>query len=192
MIAERFLRGTVESARDQGNVGLESHAEIELARLCEQRRQRDEASEHYRRALEALERIRATLGYEEFQLSYFRSWQSSYDQIAKFFLRQGQVDQAFYTSERSRSRLLLALLGQGASNTRAWSGPGRDKLRSILRDYGGEVARQLAADRGASRTRGTTVGTRGSGLDETEAVDDPPRLREARARFLELQESERL
>jgi CHAT domain-containing protein len=188
--AEDNLRQTVELAQSLDNLSLEANAEIEWAGLCDDRRQPAEAAAHYNRALDLLDKVRGGLGYEEFQLTYFESFQPTYDKVTEFFLRQGQPDQAFLTAERSRSRLLLALLGPGRSNTRSWSSTERSKLAQILDLYGREVIREYSNDRGQSQSRGVTVGLQAAEGDET--TSDTPSLRDARQRFLHLYESQQL
>ncbi|MBW2663719.1 MAG: hypothetical protein JRD93_17495, partial [Deltaproteobacteria bacterium] len=107
--AENYLQQTVESARSLGNLSLEADAETEFANFWEYRHKLDKANVHYQRALELLEKIRSQLGYEKFQLTYFRSFQPIYEKFTEFLLRQTQSNLAFLSAEQLRSRLLLAL-----------------------------------------------------------------------------------
>jgi tetratricopeptide (TPR) repeat protein len=165
--AEHHLQQTVELARTLDNPSLEADAEIEFAELCEDRRQPTEAANHYRRGLELLEKVRSGLGYEEFQLTYFRSFEPIYNRVTEFLLRQGQSDHAFLTTERLRSRLLLARLGQRRSNVRTWSNAQKNELTEILNLYGRAVM-------------------------DNKTTPDSPAICEARQKFLNLYQSQRL
>jgi len=188
--AEQNLQKALSLARKLGNSSLEADAEIELAWLCQVRRQPTEAANHYRRALELLEKVRSNLGYEEFQLTYFRSFEPIYNGFTEFLLRQGQPDQAFLTAERLRSRLLLALLGQGRSNTNSWSPVQQRELKDTLNLYGREVVFQCFDDDTPELNHSVTVGLQS--IDDDEATSDALPVSEARQSFLRLYESQRL
>ena len=188
--AKRNLQQTVELARSLGNPSLEVHAEIGLAELCEVFHQPVETTDHYDRALKLLEKMRSNLGYEEFQLTYFQSFQPTYNKVTEFLLRQNQPDHAFLTIERLRSRLLLTRLGQGRSNVRTWSNAQKNELTEILNLYGRAVMRQsLGSDR-RCRSSSITGGMRTVNGNKT--TSDIPAVCEARRKFFNLYESQRL
>jgi CHAT domain-containing protein/tetratricopeptide (TPR) repeat protein len=182
--AIHFLTGMLESARVDGDAATEAETHLQLARVNADLRKSPEAAKHYRASLEALERVRKTLGYESFHLSYFRSLQPAYDEITQFLLRQGRVEQALHTSEMLRSRLLLAMFGQSRSSTPAWSRQAQNDLTNVMDAYGGEILRLF---RGEERGRGLTI-TRGG----DDGAPRNPRIDAAHAAFLRLHESQAL
>lgn len=188
--AKRNLQQTVELARSLGNPSLEVEAEIGLAELCEVSHKPAETINHYSQALELLEKMRSNLGYEEFQLTFFHSFQPTYDKVTEFLLRQNQPDHAFLTTEQLRSRLLLARLGQGRSNVRTWSNAQKNELTEILNLYGRGVMRQSFENDGRGRSSSITVGMRT--VNDNKTTSDILAVREACQKFLNLYESQRL
>jgi tetratricopeptide (TPR) repeat protein len=212
--AERHLQQAVEQARAAQNPSREYEAVTELAKLCEDQGHSDEAAKHCRRGLELLEQVRRGLGYEEFQLTFFESLQPAYDSVTEFFLRHNQLDEAFQTAERLRSRLLLSQLGLERSNTRAWSSDRREELTAIVDEFGRQVVQQCRQG-AAGLVRDMTVGLcrkqTGPPANDPSAPQpalstaeseqpgeqgapstDPPPLSGARRRFMSLYEAQRL
>lgn len=185
--AEHFLLQTMETARTQNDAATLAETLAQLGTLFADRRKPAEAARYFRDALEALERVRSTLGYEDFQLSYFRNWQPFYDEITVFLLRNGQTEQALRTSEQLRSRLLMAMFGQRRTIAAAWSEEQRSRLMEVLDAFGSEMLRIFRSDV-ASGQRGLTVGRRGA----EDLADDTPPIRAAHEAFLRLHESQRL
>jgi hypothetical protein len=144
-------------SKKSGNAFDESQAEIELAFLYEHTKQIDKATTHYQRAIELVERVRKSLGYEEFQLSFFRNFQPNYDKFIQFFLRQNRLELAFETSEQLRSRILLALLGNTQLKLNKWIASQRTELDEILNLYGENVLRHIFGDGLRGKSRGVTV-----------------------------------
>ncbi len=189
-----------EAAREARSLGVrrtELEAEQQLAQLHEARHEPDVAIRHHWRVLDILEELRSGLGYEEFQISYFKSYEPTYERIASYLLRNRHADDAFRTAERLRSRLLLASLGSGRASTNSWIQQKRHLLNQILAEYGGQVVAALRGGdvRGLQRNR--TVGVRsgtasGAGSQAREMSDMPRGLNHARRQFLDLYEEQRL
>jgi tetratricopeptide (TPR) repeat protein len=187
--AKHHLQQSLLLARLLDTPFLAANVETELGQLCEYLRQPAEAENHYQQAIDMLEKVRSRLGYEEFQLAYFRSVESTYDEMTEFLLRQGKPDQTFWTAEQSRSRLLLGLLGQGRSNTQSWSTTQRSELKESLNFYGSAVMSQCCESRTRGR-RGSTIGIWATDTDETAC--DADAVGEACQKFLDLYSSQRL
>lgn len=191
--AESYLQQATEQAQALGDTQLEAAAELDLAQLYEHRRLPVPALRHYHRSLDLLEKVRAQLGYEEFQLAYFRSFQTTYENATGFLLRYGQLNQAFQTAERFRSRLLLAQLGTGRCHTLAWAPQQVEQLTSILNAYGQAVLDQDFSEDTHGQERGMTVGLRAiaaGGNEETSL--DMPAVQMARQQFVRLYEGQRV
>ena len=69
----------------------------------------DEAAKHYRRAIEKVERHRASLGTTTWAATAFAQWQEPYRNLARIQLSQDQPEDAFVTLERTRARALYDL-----------------------------------------------------------------------------------
>lgn len=188
--AERLLKEAVRDADRAGDYSGAADTELELATLAAGRGRDDLAALRCERAIEALERSRSVLGFEEFSQTYFSHWEATYEKVTQVQLRRQDFAGAFLTSERSRSRLLLARLGSQKANFARWSPAEQSELANVLNQYGTEVISACRSDltRGQSLTR--TFGLRnGTGQDET---SDPQGIRDARAAYIQLQDRQRL
>ena len=92
----------------------------------------DSAAASGRRAVAAIERVRAGLGSEALRATLIAERVSVYGDLVLVLLRQGRVDEAFAVADAARSRSLLehlsgARTGQGLSELSA----GEDLLRKI-------------------------------------------------------------
>jgi CHAT domain-containing protein len=134
--AARYFKESAQIAKQFGNSIIEVDAITELAAIFSQLGKPKQAIEYFKNALQLLENVRKNLGYEGFQTALFRSYQSLYNKMMFSFLQDAQIDQAFFTSETMRSRILLAMLGNVQSNVEEWSQDDRTTLQIILRQYG--------------------------------------------------------
>jgi tetratricopeptide (TPR) repeat protein len=185
--ARRHLQEAVETARALHHRDTQLAALDQLADMHEFGGRNDDANRCFEEMLQLLEEARADLGYEDFQLSFFRSFEARYGRIVEFLLRQSRTDEAFRVSEQVRSRILLALLGRGAGKVESWEASRRQTLVETLKDYGDTAIVQVA---GAGPLRDITLGIRPHKDDL--APPDDPRLAAARRKFLNLYESQRL
>ena len=145
---------------------------------------------HCEQAIDALEKARSVLGFEEFSQTYFSHWERVYDSVVAFQLRHQDAAAAFLTSERSRSRLLLARLGSARLNVARWAEEQQSELRSLLDRYGTEVVRFQRSELTRGHSSSRTLGLRASTPDE--ASSDPPEIADARTSYLRLQDKQRL
>ncbi|MBT7600911.1 MAG: CHAT domain-containing protein [Anaerolineae bacterium] len=134
--AVRYFKESAQIAKQFGNPIIEVDTITELATIFSQLGKPKQAIEYFKKALQLLENIRKNLGYEGFQTAFFSSYQSLYNKMMFSSLQDAQIDQAFFTSETMRSRILLALLGRARSNVNEWSQDNRTTLQTILREYG--------------------------------------------------------
>jgi tetratricopeptide (TPR) repeat protein len=188
--AERMLKKVAVAAERDGDFTSVAETELRLVQIATAQQREEAATRHCERGIEALERERTILGFDEFSQSYFSRWEVTYQRVAKFQLRRQAPERAFLTSERSRNRLLLARLGAAAANVASWNQAQKTELIAILDSYGTEVIRACRAD----LTRGggvvSTLGLR-SGSDRSQESDPAP-IRNARESYLRLQNRQRL
>jgi tetratricopeptide (TPR) repeat protein len=149
--SERHLLRSREEAAALGNSVLEAHAALGLADFYESRHRISAAFRAYESALSALEKVRDQLGFEEFQLSFFRSLEPIYGRTVEFLLRQKRTEDAFRTAELLRSRLLLEALGPQRSDPAAWAPEQRLHLERVLDDFGSAALDRRIADASAAR-----------------------------------------
>jgi tetratricopeptide (TPR) repeat protein len=86
---------------------LEQASLNSLAKLARATGEAAESERHFKKAISLIERLRAPLAAEEFSMSFLASRLDPYDQLARLYLQNGRVAQAFRTIENGRSRSLL-------------------------------------------------------------------------------------
>ena len=92
---------------------LRYRAHARLGRLYRLQGQTDESLNHLTRAIEEIERLRATLPQETLRTAFLRDKLAPYEDLIQLHLARGDEDglrQAFAVAERARSRALLDLL----------------------------------------------------------------------------------
>ena len=97
--SERHLLQSRQAAAALGNPVLEAQAALALADFYESRHRTQAAFRTYQGALSVLEKVRHQLGFEEFQLSFFRTLEPIYGKAVEFLLRQKRTEDAFRTAE---------------------------------------------------------------------------------------------
>ncbi|MBI5428526.1 MAG: CHAT domain-containing protein [Nitrospinae bacterium] len=78
-----------------------------LARL----KRPEEALDAYKKAAEAVDRMRAAIKVEEFQNGFLADKQDVYKELVLLLLDQGKVEESFNFAERAKSRSFIDLLG---------------------------------------------------------------------------------
>jgi CHAT domain-containing protein len=107
--AVRLFEKVVDGAGD--NVGLQADGLDGLAKLEGELRQTKFADKHYRAALSVLDKERASLGREEYQLSYPTNAKDVYNDYIGFLMERDKWKEAFVVAELHRSRTLTDGLG---------------------------------------------------------------------------------
>ena len=142
-VAEQALQ---RAASENPGTHVTSTLELDraLAKMYAQAGRDDQAVTHVLNQLEHLEVARRKLGYEDFQRSFFRAEEPSYEIAVSLLLRQGDAEGAFLAVERARSRLLLAQLGRGPAAWADWTPAERQELRTAAGAYGASAMHALA------------------------------------------------
>jgi tetratricopeptide (TPR) repeat protein len=99
-------------------VFLKWEAQHSLARLYEDQKRLDVADREYRAALATFEAARASVGREDYQLSFLSNAAGIYDDYVHFLVARGRTGDALRWADYSRARTLaegLGLLPKGAS-----------------------------------------------------------------------------
>jgi tetratricopeptide (TPR) repeat protein len=143
------LRGLSRLAREaeaEQFLSLQWRIEALLGRAYRDTGHAAEAIRHYRRSVEALERVRALVPGEDFRIAYLKDKSLPYEALLGLLLAQETpeaLEEAFRVTERARSRALLELM-LGAVDERSEHDP---EARRLLREL--ETLRaQLAWDYG--------------------------------------------
>ena len=97
---------------------LEQAAFNSLGKLAAETGDNASAEKHFKKAIALIERLRAPLASEEFSMSFLASRLEPYDQLARLYLRNGRIAEAFRTIENGRSRSLLDSMAREAQQTR--------------------------------------------------------------------------
>lgn len=98
---EREIGNPIDEARTLSNIGY----------IHEIRKQLPAASGYYHQSLDIQERLRTSVGIEEFKIEIAEQGKDVYLRAIRVQLLLGRSQEAFHLSERSRSRTLLDLIG---------------------------------------------------------------------------------
>lgn len=110
---ELFTRIFTDSIkREQPNTA--QAAQISLGKIATQERNYKTAKKHFRRAIRLIEKARAPLAAEEFRMAFLADKLAPFENLAKIYLAENKLKQAFQTIEKARSRSLAESLGQTA------------------------------------------------------------------------------
>ncbi len=149
--SEWHLLQSRDEATAHGNPALAAQAALALADFYESRHRTQAAFQAYESALSALEKVREQLGFEEFQLSFFRALEPIYGRTVEFLLRHKRTEDAFRTAELLRSRLLLEALGPQRSDPAAWTPGQKLHLERVLDEFFRAALDERRADASAAR-----------------------------------------
>jgi Tfp pilus assembly protein PilF len=84
-----------------------------IGRVHQEQNEPDRAQAYYEQAMDVFESLRAVAGSEAGRTGFIAQYASLYDHAIALYHRQGQVEQAFYASERGRARAFLDSLATG-------------------------------------------------------------------------------
>lgn len=126
---------------------------FERGRVAEREAKPAEAIEYYRRAIEIIERQRASLSTEASKIGFVGNKQQVYARAVALLVAAGRAAEAFDTVERSKSRALVDMLAQKTDFALRGEGAARAKasLDELQRTQAGTVA--LAAAPGTRSVR---------------------------------------
>ena len=139
---------THNRAPDQGDIYW--IALFERGRVAEREGKPAEAIEYYRRAIEVIERQRASLTTESTKIGFVGNKQQVYGRLVALLIGAGRAAEAFDVVERSKARALVDMLAE--KKEFAARGPDPEKTRRILAelDRADAEARTLVAAAQAS------------------------------------------
>jgi CHAT domain-containing protein/tetratricopeptide (TPR) repeat protein len=126
----RSLARLLREARDGAYVSLIWRIEAALARANMNANRRRAALTHYRRAVEAVDRMRLLLRGDDFRIAFLQDKMRVYEEMLSLLLDRGTpaaFSEGFQVAERAKSRTLLELLA-GPVEERASDSPERQVL----------------------------------------------------------------
>lgn len=113
---ERFTEAA-KFARKHGQANALQAALSGLGRLASVRGEAAKARSLYKRSIEVVETLRATLAADEFSRSFLASHLEPFNGLAELYLSQKRLPEAFLTVEQGRSRSLLDSIDLGKPNS---------------------------------------------------------------------------
>lgn len=113
---ERFTEAA-KFARKNGLANALQAALSGLGRLASVRGEAAKARSLYKRSIEVVETLRATLAADEFSRSFLASHLEPFNGLAELYLSQKRLPEAFLTVEQGRSRSLLDSIDLGKTNS---------------------------------------------------------------------------
>ena len=86
-------------------------AQISLGKIAVGHKDYRQAEKHFRRAIKMIETLRAPLAAEEFRMAFLANKLAPYQNLAKIYLAENKLKQAFAVVEKARARVLAENLG---------------------------------------------------------------------------------
>ncbi len=104
--AKKILSTTYDDSIKAEQFGLAQACQNSLGDLALQKGDRKLAKRHFRKAIDLTERLRSLLSSEEFRMALSAGKLAPLDKLAKIYLEEGDLPQAFNLVEKARSRTL--------------------------------------------------------------------------------------
>ncbi len=161
--AKRIFGSVVAAAKRLQQPDAEQIALGLLAKTALKRGDGNDAISYFKRSISIVERLRAPLASEEFSMSFMAARLGPYDQLARVYLGEDRIADAFRTIESGRSRALVDTLN---SEARVQVGSGkmadelariREELNSYYKRLDRAEADEIADLNDAVRERETSV-----------------------------------
>lgn len=109
--AEKLLTETLTQASRQEQKNLAQISLNSLGKLFCNAGDKRRAESYFKRAIKIIETLRAPLAAEEFRMAFLSDKLAPFENLAKIYLEQNRIKDAFLMIERSRSRVLAETLG---------------------------------------------------------------------------------
>jgi CHAT domain-containing protein len=109
--AKHLLEKTFNEAIAQENGQIAQTAQISLGKLANAENNFRQAENHFKKAVELIETLRAPLPAEEFRMAFLADKLVPYQELAKICIRENRLAEAFMYVQSSRSRSLAENIG---------------------------------------------------------------------------------
>ncbi|HSK73052.1 MAG TPA: hypothetical protein VK892_15240, partial [Pyrinomonadaceae bacterium] len=108
--AEDLLEKTFAEAVQQEQPVLAQAAQTSLGKLFAARKNYRKAENHFKKAVNTIETLRAPLPAEEFRMAFLADKLAPFENLAKVYLAENKTEKAFLTIEKARARSLTETL----------------------------------------------------------------------------------
>jgi tetratricopeptide (TPR) repeat protein len=109
--AERLLEQTFDRANRQERLNLAQAALNSLGKLALQTNDPGKAKKHFKKAIKLIETLRAPLAAEEFRMAFLADKLAPFENLARIYLAENKLEDAFLMIEKARARSLAETLG---------------------------------------------------------------------------------
>jgi CHAT domain-containing protein len=109
--AEKLLETTFAKALRQEQSNLAQASLNSLGKLALEMGDARKAEKHFKKAIRLIEQLRAPLAAEEFRMAFLADKLAPFENLAKIYLRENKLKDAFAMIEKARSRVLAETLG---------------------------------------------------------------------------------
>ena len=109
--AEVVLRKTLAESISSSQLNTIWACEMSLGKLALQNDKTEEAADHFRKAIEQIENLRAPLPAEEFRIAFLANKLEPFEELARIYLEKDDLQKAFEYLESARARTLAESLG---------------------------------------------------------------------------------
>ena len=117
--AESLLKETFATAIKKEQTNLAQAAQTSLGKLFAARDDYSQAERHFKKAIEIVEKLRAPLPAEEFRMAYLADKLAPFENLAKIYLLENRIEDAFLLVEKARARSLVESLQRIENKTKS-------------------------------------------------------------------------
>lgn len=109
--AEYLLEETFAKATKQERLNLAQASLNSLGKLALQTNDARKAERHFKKAVKLIETLRSPLAAEEFRMAFLADKLAPFENLAKIYLAENKLEEAFLMIEKARARSLAETLG---------------------------------------------------------------------------------
>jgi CHAT domain-containing protein/tetratricopeptide (TPR) repeat protein len=109
--AEYLLEETFAEATKQERLNLAQASLNSLGKLALQTNDARKAEKHFKKAIKLIEKLRAPLAAEEFRMAFLADKLAPFENLARIYIKENKLEEAFLMIEKARARSLAETLG---------------------------------------------------------------------------------
>ncbi len=133
-IAEQLLTETYSEAIKNEQAGIAQICLNSLGNLALQTNDRQTAKNYFKRAVKMIETLRAPLAAEEFRMAFLADKLAPFENLAKIYLAENDLEKAFLFTEKARAKTLAENLSGNFSQSKTEKPSQLEKKLGDLRE----------------------------------------------------------
>ena len=148
MKQKNYSKKFSSNAKKQEQPNISQMSLNSLGRLALQTNNQIKAKKYFEQAIDIIEKLRAPLPAEEFQMAFLADKLAPYQNLAKIYLAENKLEEAFLQIEKARARSLAENLENNLPSDKNFkvSDPLREKLENVREELNWFYSRLTRAE----------------------------------------------